>query len=311
MTKSNHIVGLVIVLQLVACEPEKKETATTGNVFVLVGESVAPVVILQAQEFMRLYQKNGAVVTYFLVPSDSAVYRFVHDTVRMILATRPLTLQERELAEKTGRKFLEITVAYDGLLAVVHHKNAVEQITVDEIRKILTGSITRWEQLSKSGKSRGTMKILLQDSSDETSYLRQRILNGKQITARFSRMPSALRTLQQVVKDPLSIGFVSSSWLDSAKVPAKVLEVAASAGDADTTFKPPVESVGKFYSPHPANIYRNYYPMKRGIYMYTRSLFGDVGSGFGTYVANKEGQRIFLDHGLVPGTQPIRLKRPE
>jgi len=311
MSKKSLILFGVLAVVAAGCEPERTETVTKGQLFILAGESVGPAIILQAKEFMRLYEKNEVVVTYSLVPSDLAVSRFILDTVRMVFTARPFTPQEREAAEKTFGKFIEMAVAFDGVVAVVHHKNPIEQITVEDIRKILTGKITSWEQLSRHGKSRGFLRVVLQDSSDEWSYLRQRILSGKEITAKFTRTSTSLATLQKVVADPQAIGFVGLSWLDSAKVPAKVLEVACSTQDADTTFKPPVETVGKFYSPHPANIYRNYYPLKRGIYMYTRSLYGDVGSGFGTFVANKEGQKLFLDRGLVPGTQPIRLKRSE
>jgi ABC-type sulfate transport system substrate-binding protein len=41
--------------------------------------------------------------------------------------------------------------------------------------------------------------------------------------------------------------------------------------------------------------------------MYTRTHV-DLAAGFGTYVATAEGQKIFLKHGLLPGTQKIKLK---
>jgi hypothetical protein len=100
-------------------------------------------------------------------------------------------------------------------------------------------------------------------------------------------------------------------WVDSARVPAKVLKVAETREIQDTTFRLPSERIGKFCTPHPANIYRNFYPLKRAIYAYTYGPVASFASGFGTFVANKEGQRIFLEKNIVPGTQPIRLKEPE
>ncbi|HXG39065.1 MAG TPA: substrate-binding domain-containing protein [Bacteroidota bacterium] len=291
-----------------SCSPEKPETATKGHLHVFIPESVAPAILEQVREFLIIYGKNGAEVSYTITTTEEAITRFLHDTTRLIFSTRKLTEEERVIAKRKTGVVIEIPVAYDALVAVVHFKNPLERIMTPELKGILTGSLTRWEQLSQAKGMQGTITIYVQDSSDVSEYLQRRILRGSAMRQRFRRMSSSLQTLQAVVQDPSSIGFVGLDWIDSAKVPAKVLEIAEPDEQADTTFRPPIETVGKFYPPHPANIYRNYYPLKRAIYLYTTSQRGDVASGFGSFVANKEGQRIFLKRGLVPGTQPIRLK---
>jgi ABC-type phosphate transport system substrate-binding protein len=118
---------------------------------------------------------------------------------------------------------------------------------------------------------------------------------------------SDLQTLRSIEKEPLSLGFVALSWIDSAKSTAKVLKLGRTSEDTDTTFSSPAEANNEFFSPHPANILRNYYPLKRTIYMYTRGQV-NLAAGFGTYVATAEGQKLFLNHGLLPETQYIKLK---
>jgi ABC-type phosphate transport system substrate-binding protein len=118
---------------------------------------------------------------------------------------------------------------------------------------------------------------------------------------------SDLQTLQSVEKDPMAIGFVALSWIDSAKTIVKILNLGRTSEDTDTTFMPPEEIKDEFFSPHPANILRNYYPLKRAIYMYTRGQV-NLADGFGTYVATSEGQKLLLNHGVLPGTQRIKLK---
>ena len=88
------------------------------------------------------------------------------------------------------------------------------------------------------------------------------------------------------------------AWIDSAKSTAKILNLGRTKEDTDTTFAVPAETIGNFFSPHPANIYRNYYPLKRAIYMYTRGQV-NLATGFGAYVATSEGQKLFLKHGLA------------
>ncbi|MGB2869039.1 MAG: substrate-binding domain-containing protein [Bacteroidota bacterium] len=300
--------AIFFLLLFIGCQPEPEQTATKGRLHILVGESVAPPILVEITEFLHLYEKNGAEISYDVVSSEYAVSCMVLDTAQMIFTTRRLSEEERKLVEHTSGALVEIAVAYDGAVAVVHYKNPVEKMTLTEIRSILEGKITRWEQLSQSNGKKGGITVFLQDSADVAQMLRVRFAGGLNFSPRIRRQTSELQTFKSVTSDPTSVGFVALSWIDSAKVPAKALEISQAEEEADTSFHSPVESFGKFYAPHPAHIYRSYYPLKRAIYMYTRSARGDLASGFGTFVANKEGQKLFLDHGLVPGTQPIRLR---
>lgn len=305
-----QLVG-ALLLFLYGCQPEKTETTTKGHLHVLIAESIAPAMIQEIDEFHSIYAKNGANVTYSITSSDEAIRQFVQDTIRTIITTRPLTQQERDALTSYQEGITEIRIAYDALVVVVHHKNPVDQITTTDLRGILTGTITRWEQLARSKGARGRIETILQDSSDVTMYLQSRILRGDTIHANWKRTASSLQTLKAVVESPLALGIVGLDWLDSARVPAKVLEIAELNEKADTTFPAPIETIGKFYNPHPANIYRSYYPLKRAIYFYAKARMGTLVSGFGSYVSNKDGQEIFLKRHLVPGTQPIRLKSSE
>jgi len=154
---------------------------------------------------------------------------------------------------------------------------------------------------------KGTLKIYCQDSSDVTEFFQERLRVHGGISAKFIHTQSDIQTLQLVEKDPLAIGFVALVWMGSEKPAVKKINLGRTHEDTDTTFAPPSESIGNFFSPHPANIYRNYYPLKRAIYMYTKGQV-NLATGFGTYVATPDGQKIFLKYGLLPGTQKIKLK---
>jgi hypothetical protein len=78
----------------------------------------------------------------------------------------------------------------------------------------------------------------------------------------------------------------------------------------DTAFKTPKDAFGNAFSPNPAYVYLNYYPLKRAVYIYGRTSLGDFATGLISYLASPAGQKIFLNQGLVPGTQKIVLRRP-
>jgi phosphate transport system substrate-binding protein len=310
--KTRLAVMMILVLALSGCGREKAETTTHGSLHALFAESIAPVMREEVNQFLISYSKAGASVTYEGVSSEDAIRRMLHDTLRYIVSTRPMSPAERQQLPKVeGFELSEIVIAYDGIAVVVNPKNDIEKITTVELSKILSGEIRRWEQLSNAETMKGTIEVLFQDSSDVSIFAGSRLLQGKSLRKDLQKTTSSLATLRSVVERSLSIGLVGVLWVDSARVPAKVLKVAETRETQDTTFRLPPERIGKFCTPHPANIYRNYYPLKRAIYAYTYGPVASFASGFGTFVANKEGQKIFLEKNVVPGTQPIRLKEPE
>jgi ABC-type phosphate transport system substrate-binding protein len=297
----------ILIVLLLGCGTEQKETTTKGRLHIFIPESIAPVMIDEVDKFLNLYKESGAHITYTITSSESVVHHFIQDTGRIVLLPHPLTPQEKEYVKKMSPDFNELVVAYDGIVAAVHPTNKAQQMTTTEIQKVLTGTVSRWEQLAFAKPMKGPIKIYFQDSSDVLEYLKQRLLKQVKITAKITRTSSDLQTLQSVEKDPMSLGFVALGWIDSALSKAKILNLGRTKEDTDTTFASLSEAVGKFFSPDPAYIFLNYYPLKRAIYMYTRTHV-DLAAGFGTYVATAEGQKIFLKRGLLPGTQRIKLK---
>jgi phosphate transport system substrate-binding protein len=312
--KTYTIVALAALAAISGCNPEKTETTTRGRLHVRIAESIAPPMIEQVQQFQDIYAKNGAELSYTVMSTEDAIKHLLSDTARFIVTTRRLTADERSrIPAVADFNFNEILVAYDGIAVVVHHKNPIEEISTSELVKILTGDIKRWEQLSRAKGMKGSIALLYQDSSDVSTLVADRLLSGTALRKDITRTHSSLETLRSLVERPLSIALVGTSWIDSARVPAKVLEVAETRqiDVADTTYRLAPEAFGKYYSTHPAHIYRSYYPLKRAIYICTYGPVGSIASGFGTFVANKDGQRLLLNRGVVPGTQPIRLKPPQ
>jgi phosphate transport system substrate-binding protein len=296
-----------LIALILGCSIEEKETTTKGRLHIFIPESIAPVMIDEVNEFLHLYQANGATITNTVVSAETAARRFVQDTDRIAFLPRPLTQAEKEQVKKITADLNELIVAYDGIVVVVHGKNKTSKMTTTEIQKILSGTITRWEQVANSMPMKGVINIYCQDSSDVIEYMKQRLLSQTGISAKLTPTNSDIQTFRSVEKDPLAIGFAGLGWIDSAKSTARLLNLGRTIEDTTTTFAAPPEAFGNFYSPHPANIYRNFYPLKRAIYMYSRGRI-DLAAGFGTYVATSEGQKLFLKYGLLPGTQKIRLK---
>jgi phosphate transport system substrate-binding protein len=297
------------LLAFVGCSDQKSETTTRGNLHVLIAESIAPPMVEEINSFLEQYAQNGAHISSEVASSDQVIRRMIQDTARFIVTTRPMTDAERkQLPVVKGFDLTELVVAYDAIAVVVQDKNPVTEITMGEVTKILSGEITRWDQLLHAGSMKGKIELLYQDSSDVASFVNARVLRGQPVRKEAQRTGSSLETLGMIARSPVALGLVGVTWIDSARAPVRALLVAETRQGADTTYQVPHEAIGKYFSPHPANVYRNYYPMKRGIYIYTFGPVASLAAGFNSFVATANGQRLLLNRKIVPATQNIRIK---
>jgi phosphate transport system substrate-binding protein len=312
VTVKHIALAAILLLGFVSCARKgEEETTTKGHLHLLLAESVAPALVPQVDEFMSLYRERGADVSYSIAKAQEANRRFVVDTARMIVTTIPLTEKEKDIVNKTTDQLLEIVLAYEGVVAIVAEKNRVDELSLEQVRGILNGSLKSWGTLRQSGAPQGNIRLVLEDSSDVVDYLSHRILRGDGIRATPQWVHDPTATITSVAKDRLALGFVPACWVDSVRAGVKILALAADSALADSAFKPPVESINKYYVPHPAYLYLNYYPMKRAVYLYARTTSGDFATGFASFVASAPGQKIFLQKGMLPGTQKIVLKPSE
>jgi hypothetical protein len=78
-----------LIALFLGCSTEEKETTTKGKLHIFVPESIAPVMIDEVNEFLNLYQTNGAHITDTIVSAETAAHRFVWDTARIAFLPRP------------------------------------------------------------------------------------------------------------------------------------------------------------------------------------------------------------------------------
>ncbi len=308
MKRIPHLLILCIVFLLAACQNRDDQSPTSGSLSLVIPEAIEPVMRGEVAAFLDLYRQNGAQIATRVETSEEAIHLFLRDSLRLLFSTRRLTATERASVEKEGNGLTEIALAYDGVAVIVQEGNPVEKATVGEIRGILDGTITRWEQLKDHGKLRGAITTVLAEPSDESVYLQQRLFRGGPLRAHITQTGSSAQAMRMVSKDARAVGFVGAAWLDSLELPLHPLALAMMPGDADTAYAVPGDAYGRYFAIHPANIYQNSYAFKRTIMMYSRPTRVDLATGFSAYVASADGQRLFLRRNLVPGTQPIRLR---
>jgi len=279
------------------CDEQKSETPTKGNVTVLVSESVEPVLEAEQQKFQDLYPQ--AHVTLVPMTAREAIAHLFNDTTQLIVSSRPLNAEERDVANRSNLKFAEYKIAVDGLAFLVNNLNPVKQLRTTELDSIYTGLITRWKGVG--GKAEPIILALPDQNSADFEVVGMKVLHGKRFTAPANPIKSSREMLDFVSKVPGALGVVSMSWLGEKKENVQVLDLMDPAAADSLDIK------GQYFPPLQAHLYRHFYPLTSDVYIYTKADNYGVAAGFTAFITSAPGQKIVLNLGLVPATMPVRL----
>lgn len=113
----------------------------SGKVVVSGSSSVTPVM----EKLAEAYQKANTNVTVDVQQSDSStgIKDAINGTSDIGMASRDI------LDDELSQGIKSVTIAQDAIAVIVNKDNAVDNITMDEIKAIYTGSKTTWSDESK------------------------------------------------------------------------------------------------------------------------------------------------------------------
>lgn len=113
----------------------------SGKVVVSGSSAVTPVM----EKLAESYQKANTNVTVDVQQSDSSTG--IKDAIN---GTSDIGMASRDISDdELSQGIKSVTIAQDAIAVIVNKDNAVEDITMDEIKAIYTGSKTTWSDESK------------------------------------------------------------------------------------------------------------------------------------------------------------------
>lgn len=274
---------------------------TSDDVHIAIDETFRPIMEEQVEAFS---EGEIATVKPIYCSEDSAIRMLVQDSTRCIVVTRKLTDKEMAIVESHNLGAKQAPIAADAFALIVNKANPDTLITLDEIRGIVSGKITKWEQLSHSGK-KGSLKLVFDNSGSSTvRYMKDSLCNGRNITGNVfaSKGGNNPSVIDMVEKDPDIIGVVGTNWLkaksdtvinDFQSLSVKVLKVARQGGP---------DAIG--WKPYQYRIMTGDYPLVRSVYVITTDprVRSTTKSMF-YFLKGQKGQKIFLNSSqMLPYT---------
>jgi ABC-type phosphate transport system substrate-binding protein len=267
---------------------------TKGNLSIQVDEAIVPVVTLVVDDFQRQYPE--AKIGIHVVQGREAVANFANDSIRIIIAGREFNKEEKDALASAKIEYQEYRVALSAVAVIANKGNRDSTLRVGEVDSMFAGIVTRWHGKRVIDLAIGNV------NSSANEVFRSLVLKGAPFALSATPFTSSSDLIDYVRKTPGRLGIVNLAWLKGVADELSIIALGTPGVSPDST-EPP----GKYYSPAQAYVYQNYYPVTAPIFIYSRDYVSDLATGFIAYVTSPPGQRMFLNGGVVPQTQPVRL----
>lgn len=288
-----------------ACQTETRieETVSAGEIVVSVDQSLQPV--MEAQEMAFEATRKYAKINSVYVTELKAIELMLNDSARVAVVTRQLNPTERRVFEEAKLKYRSIKIATDAVALITNPANRDTLLTVDQLRDILSGKLTRWSDLKRGGSGEKITVVFDNNNSSNLNYLFDTLRIENRANAPIFAVKSNQEVIEFVKNNPNALGVIGVNWIsdiDDPRTPKFMNQVRVMA----VARRPEPES-SDFYQPFQYALALQKYPLCRHVYMITKEARRGLGTGYINYVVSDRGQRIVLKAGLLPATQIIRL----
>lgn len=332
MKKIRFIIAFTIVVSVLSSCADRRQirtdTLTSGIAEIAVDECLAPIMEEEITVFEALNKDATIIPTY---TNNHAVYDLLmNDSVRLIVGTRDLTMNERAIIKEKKQRARVLKIAIDGIALIVNKSNTDSLISVNTLKQIMTGKVRTWKEINPQSKLGNISVVFDSPNSSTVKYINDSICAGEPMGDNIKAISPNSETIdirdntpnRQVIEyvssTPNAIGIIGVNWIsnpsDSTNLSfiSKITVMGLSQNEEVTPensswpfpFQLAMEQAWREDSE--LNPGRGY-PLTRDIYMIITDASGGLTSGFVNFVGGDRGQRIILKAGLVPANRPWRL----
>ena len=302
---------LLTLLYFLSCSSGKQQGTSNWlseyDVNVAIDETFQPIMSDLVDSYGMAHKEANMKPVF--VSEDSALRLLVRDSLRCCIVTRPLNANELSMVKANNLGIRQSLVAYDAIALVVNKSSKDSLITLQEIKDIVAGKITRWEQLSHHAQ-KGELKLVFDHSGSSTvRYMRDSLCNGNDLQGNvFASEGRSNRSVLEMVKaDPTIIGVVGANWLKSDS--SSVLSDFRNLDFNVMRVCPNPETYSKYVRPYQHNIHMGFYPLVRNVYiMYTDPRTTSHVRSFYFFVKGQKGQTIICNDSQLLPSAPVQVK---
>ncbi len=245
-------------------------TTTPQTLHVVAPESLAPTMMALASVYQR---ENPVVEVVVSKRADTLALASLEEGSTDVAA---LTWLPSQLPPSVWG----VPFARDGLAIVVNPQNGVPGLTQDQLRQLFRGQAEDW---APWGGLAGTPQLISrEDAAGEYIFFQRRVMQENRVSLNALLAPTSEGVIRLVESDHLSVGYLSSAWLDG-RVRALTVE-----GIPLT----------------PETLSSGVYPLTRDLYLISLGEPEGAARDFVQWVLSPEGQDVVSRQHLLPAAAP-------
>lgn len=282
----------LVVLTLAGCKDTKEEqTILKGRITIIVDEEIFPIVEDAYWVFRSQYP---AEIQFDSLPESEAINALLSGKTDVgILSRRLSSAEERKFTSK-GIKPRITPFAKDAVIFLTNSASKDTVIDLQEIIAFLKGKESTIKKLVFENPNSGTVRYM-----DSVAGLNK---SPKKNVYSLDSHESVLKYIAQN-KDVIAVTSLNpvlqpyEKWAPfTDKVKVMAVRNVKSNNDPVSYFKP-----------SQTNIATGDYPLTRTLYVLNYQGTAGLGTGFASYIAGPDGQRLILKSGLLPIRVPARI----
>ncbi|MDA8126185.1 MAG: phosphate ABC transporter substrate-binding protein [Deltaproteobacteria bacterium] len=230
-----------------------------------------------AQAALEAYMKAnaGAKLSLSGGGSGEGIKAIIDGSADIATSSREIKKAEVERAKSKGVTPVGTAIAIDAIVPIVHSKNPVQNLSLDQLSQIYQGKITNWKEV---GGDNLEIVVISRDSSSGTyEAWNELVLKGAKVSPRAQLQASNGAIVQAVSKNKYALGYIGLGYLDKSVKALTVNGVTASEKTALT----------------------KEYPVSRFLYMYTNGAPKGEPAKFINFILSPAGQALAKKEGFV------------
>lgn len=240
--------------------------------------TVYPIAQLWAEEFKKLHPEVD--ISIEGAGSSTGIKALFNKQTDIADASRWLKSSEIEKMNIEGRYFIPFIVAYDGIAIIVNKALGVDSITIDQLYKIYSGKITRWNQISPYLPNKRIVVYSRDNASGTFEYFVEHVMKKEKFAPYVQMLPSTNAEVERVRQNKYAIGYIGMGYITDE---IKALKVEG--------IEPTIE-----------NVSTGKYPISRPLFMFvdaTEGLPTGLVMDYIRFAISPKGQALVLKAGYV------------
>ncbi|SYZ72846.1 Phosphate binding protein [Candidatus Zixiibacteriota bacterium] len=232
-----------------------------------------------AEEYMK--QNPGVTIQVSGGGSGTGIAALINGGTDICEASRDMKEQEYKMAESKGIKPHRVSVALDGIAVFLNESNPVNELTVNQLKGIYTGSITNWKDVG--GPDHLIILYGRENNSGTYAFFKEHILKDEDYADQTQTLPGTAAVVNAVAKDKYGIGYGGIAWATGVK------DAAVKKTDTSTAVKPSIETVSN-----------GTYPISRELYWFFNGAPTGEMKKLLNWALSDDGQKVAKDIDYVP-----------